>query len=374
MTPPTHTDRIAPPSASRDGALTPPPVREMGKLTHAVREALRSDDLDHRLEREGSIVLPLTDALPELLERAFVADEEDALDDVHRALHAIVSEGVGTPGAHRGNEHHPVIVAARDRIDEAFEASLARTPLPEEPPADVDAFATWLADLALEREVHPPSGMGEYLRRHASLEEMREIVAQRSLFFLREPDPWIQALPTLHGPAKAGLIDLLLDEYGWGRLEHLHSTIYAELMQRLGLDTTPEAYADSVAWPFLAILNYQAMVGHRHRLTARLYGYIYLLEADSPASMEGYLAAWHRLGIDDPKILRFYELHAEADEGHRDLALHEVVVPVVRDHPELAPDIARGVLEGRLLHHRFSAHLATAFSEGRSSLRRPLAA
>jgi hypothetical protein len=210
--------------------------------------------------------------------------------------------------------------------------------------------------------------MGAYLRETATLEQMKEIVAQRSLFFLKEPDPWAMVIPSLHGPAKAGLLDVLLDEYGWGRHDHMHSTVYEVLMERLGLDTTYDAYRDRTAWQFLAGLDYQGMLARHRRLCRRMYGYIYLVEADSPRSMVNYLAAWERLGIDDPDVRKFYELHVTADEGHQQVALEEVIAPVVRAEPEAAPEIARGVLEGHVVHALFSHHLVRSFTAGVSSL------
>ncbi len=84
-----------------------------------------------------------------------------------------------------------------------------------------------------------------------------------------------------------------------------------------------------------------------------MYGYIYLVEADSPSSMRNYLEAYARAGVEDPEVLLFYELHIDADVGHADVALNEVVAPVLRGEPEAAADIARGIVEGRYLHALF---------------------
>jgi pyrroloquinoline quinone (PQQ) biosynthesis protein C len=101
-----------------------------------------------------------------------------------------------------------------------------------------------------------------------------------------------------------------------------------------------------------------------------MYGYIYLVEADSPRSMVNYIEAWKRLGLgDDERVTKFYELHITADEGHQDVALNEVIRPVVAAEPAAAPEVARGVLEGHVVHHLFSTHLRTSFGEGRSALR-----
>jgi hypothetical protein len=339
-------------------------------LDAAVAAALADPDLEERVARDPGYAEELVARAGALAANAFTGGDRARLDEAHRTLYLLYAQDAWSPvGAPRQNQHDPTMAAVLRALERGFEASLARHRLPEAPPEDPEAFCAWLSDLALERELVPPTGMGDLLREAATLEQMREIVAQRSLFFLKEPDPWAMVVPSLRGEAKAGLLDLLMDEYGWGRYEHMHSTVYETLMRRLGLDTGFDAYLDRAAPEFLAVLNYQAMLARHRRLCRRMYGYIYLVEADSPRSMENYLAAYRRLGVEDEDVLRFYELHVTADEGHQDVALREVILPVVREQPDAREDIARGVLEGVHLHAGFSAHLASAFRAGRSSLR-----
>lgn len=340
-------------------------------LDVAVMEALDDPGFTARCRRDPAAGRALVDTAEEVAKAAFDDDDDPAAADVaHRALYALHAQSFWSPvDAYRGNEHDLTLAAVTLRLEERFEAALDRLALPEEPPPGEDAFCEWLEDLALRRPLVPPSGMDDWYREHITRDQMAEVVAQRSLFFLKEPDPWAMVIPSLHGEAKAGLMDVLLDEYGWGRHDQMHSTVYEVLMARLGLDTGYDAYRDRTAWQFLAVLNYQSMLARHRRLCRRMYGYIYLVEASSPDSMRTYLAAYERLGIDDPDVLRFYELHVGADEDHQRVALREMIGPVVRHEPAAARDIARGVLEGVALHAAFSRHLHAAFSAGRSSLR-----
>jgi hypothetical protein len=153
------------------------------------------------------------------------------------------------------------------------------------------------------------------------------------------------------------LIDLLLDEYGWGKHERMHSTIYANVMRALGLDDELDHYETDASWQFLATLNHQWMCALDPTLTRRLVGVIYLTEADSPGAMTNYLAAWQRLGIDDEQVTEFYDLHVHADENHRDVALGEVALPVAQDEgPRAARDIATGIFDGRALEAAFASN------------------
>jgi hypothetical protein len=351
-----------------DTLLANPRTRLDDQLAEALATPGLADELAAQPERGAALL----DATRETARAAFVDGDPDALDVAHRALYVFgAQQGWSPVAAVRENEHDLTLLAARLELERAFEAQLARDAVvPDDMPEDPEAFAPWLADLALERSLpFEGASMGAYYREHATLDQLREVVAQRSLFFLKEPDPWTMVIPSLHGRAKAGLIDLILDEYGWGRFDQMHSTVYEVLMGRLGLEQGYDHYFDQASWQSLAGLNFQAMMARHRRMCRRMYGYVFLVEASSPGSMKDYLAAYARAGIDDPEVLSFYELHIDADEGHSDVALNEVVMPVVRDEPDARADIARGVVEGRWIHSLFSKHLHECFSAGRSSLR-----
>jgi hypothetical protein len=343
-----------------------------GVFDTEIAQALETPELASVLGRTPHLRDGLLDRARSLAARAFEDEDDAALDTAHRTLYLLGAQSGWSPvSAWRENEHDLTLAAVRLELEHAFERQLARVAaVPEPPPADLADVLDWLTDLALRRPLFDGPSMGAFYRDEATLEQLREVVAQRSLFFLKEPDPWTMVIPSLRGEAKAGLIDLILDEYGWGRHDQMHSTVYATLMEKLGLSTAYDEYFDQTSWQLLAGLNYQAMLARHSRLCRRMYGYIYLVEADSPGSMRNYLAAYARAGIEDPEVRLFYELHIDADEGHADVALNEVVARVLQSEPAAIAEIARGVVEGRYLHALFSRHLHSRFSAGRSSLRR----
>lgn len=342
------------------------------RLDDRLAEALDTPGLAEFHDAHPERAAALVDDARALAAAAFDREEPEALDVAHRALYVLgAQQGWSPAAAVRDNEHDLTLAAVRLVLERGFEAQLARhSAVPEDLPTDPAAFGPWLEQLALERPL-PFDGpsMGDFYREHVTLDQLREVVAQRSLFFLKEPDPWTMVIPSLHGRAKAGLIDLILDEYGWGRYDQMHSTVYEVLMGKLGLDAGYDHYLDQAPWPCLAGENFQAMMARHRRMCRRMYGYVYLVEAESPGAMKNYLAAYARAGIDDADVLRFYELHIDADEGHSDVALNEVVMPVVAEEPAAMAEVARGVVEGRWVHNLLSEHLHASFSAGRSSLR-----
>ena len=343
-----------------------------GSLPDTIAAALADPELAQRVADDPATETNLVAAAAATSTAAFDDEDPVALDAAHRSLYHLYAQNAWAPtSAMRDNQHHPTMVAVLAALEAGFERWLGRFALPEDLPEQPAEFTAWLRDLALERDLPqiPPSGLGPFIRDEITRDQLREIVAQRSLFFLKEPDPWAMVIPSLRGKAKAGLLDLLLDEYGWGRYDQMHSTVYEELMIALDLDTGYDAYADRASWQYLASMNLQNLYARHSRLCRRMYGYIYLIEADSPRSMKNYLAAWDRLGLgNDERVTRFYELHVTADEGHQDVALNEIILPVVEEQPDARSDIARGVLEGHAVHRLFGAHLADTLKHGRSSL------
>ena len=342
------------------------------RLDREVERALADPELEARTARDPDYAAGLVEQARKTASAAFDDGDEAALDVAHRALYALYAQHAWSPvTAMRDNQHDPTIAAVLRELERGLERWLATFELPEAPPEDPEAFTAWLSDLALHRELPalPSNGMGTFIRDEISLEQLKEIVVQRSLFFLKEPDPWAMVIPSLHGEAKAGLLDLLLDEYGWGRYDQMHSTIYEDLMGALDLETGYDAYAARTSWQFLASMNLQNLYARHRRLCRRMYGYVYLVEADSPPSMKNYLAAWDRLGLgEDERVTKFYELHVTADEGHQDVALNEIILPIVKSEPEAREDIARGVLEGRVTDWLFAEHLKASFANGETSL------
>lgn len=295
----------------------------------------------------------------------------DALDDAHRALYALYADRVWrAPKQPRPEYADTGLRRIRMNLEFGFRHHLARKrgfrPLVKADTGQSTAY--WVQSLAFGPHPHDAERWGEFARENVSLDQLKEVVAQRSLFFLREPDPWVYAIPTLNGVAKAGLLDLLLDEYGWGKLERMHSSIYEELLEALGLPARIDHFESSSSWQYLATLNHQWMCALTPEHSHRLLGTIYLTEATSPDAMTNYLAAWKRLGIVDPAVTEFYELHVTADENHREVALNEVVLPACGDDPAALQEVATGIFDARTLEAEFADHLVESFSAGRSSL------
>ncbi len=208
--------------------------------------------------------------------------------------------------------------------------------------------------------------LSQWFCEHGSLQQMREFAIHRSAYQLKEADPHTWAIPRLDGRAKAALVEIQHGEYGDGRGELMHATLFANTMHALELDPTYGAYLDRIPAVTLATVNLISMFGLHRRWRGALVGHLALFEMCSVQPMGRYADTLRRLGI--PEGAPFYDAHVEADVDHGRIALHDMASGLARDEPALARDIVFGARALEKTEAAFSEHLLHAWSAGRSSL------
>ena len=111
--------------------------------------------------------------------------------------------------------------------------------------------------------VEPVDGAGPswHLRRDGELWQLREYVAHRSLYHLKEADPQAWVIARLDGPAKAALVTVEHDEYGAGDPDRMHARLFADMMAALELSTAYGHYLDAAPAATLAEVNFMSLCG-----------------------------------------------------------------------------------------------------------------
>ena len=221
-----------------------------------------------------------------------------------------------------------------------------------------------LAPLLLE----PVTGSGPswHLSREGTREQLREYIAHRSLYHLKEADPQAFVVGRLEGQAKAALVSVQHDEYGAGRVERMHAQLFAETMRELDLDSTYGGYLEQAPAVTLAPVNLMSMVGLHRQLRGAAYGLFVLIEVTSSPGSRRLSRAFARLS-DGTAGQRFYDEHVEADAVHEQL-LRAGLADLLAREPGLAADVVFGIQAGTLSEERFGEHVMTAWRAGRSSL------
>ncbi len=295
---------------------------------------------------------------------AAVRDADPYGDDLQLALYLCYEQHYrGIEGVSESWEWDPRLLELRQSLEAQFLGAL-RKDVPSH--ADVDSA---LAELLAE----PVNGTGlpYFLRDEGELWHLREYAAQRSLYHLKEADPEAWAIPRLTGRAKAGLVAVEYDEYGAGRAECIHATLFAELMADLGLVNEYGCYLDSAVAEMLAAVNLMSLFGLHRKLRGALAGHYATVEVTSSPASRRMAQAMERAGA-GPAAVRFYTEHVEADAVHEQLARREVIGGLLAEEPGLEPDVVFGIDSTVWVEDRFGDRLLAAWRAGRSSLRVPL--
>jgi len=276
----------------------------------------------------------------------------------------------GLPGVDDTWEWEPSLLALRRELESCFEEALREAvPVPSAPPSARDM------DLALRAvaEADEAPSLSRFIERRATLEQVLEFVAHRSAYQLKEADPHSWALPRMHGPPKAALVQIQADEYGGGIAERMHAQLFADAMGALGLDARYGAYVDLLPGVTLATVNLMSLFGLHRRWRGAIVGHLALFEMESSVPNRRYASGLRRLGRDE-RATAFFDEHVMADAIHESIAAVDLAGGLARQQPLLTQDILWGAAALVELDGRFARHLLGAWELGDSSLRGTLAA
>ncbi|MFC5948574.1 iron-containing redox enzyme family protein [Pseudonocardia lutea] len=293
-------------------------------------------------------------------------------DDLQLALHCLYELHYrGFAGVDAEREWDPELLGLRRELERVFLAGLRAD---VEPGGDDPADVTAQVDALLVEPVGPGvRGLSHHLQREGTLEQLREYVAHRSIYHLKEADPQAWAIPRLSGAAKAGLVTVEHDEYGSGRPERMHALLFAEMMTELGLSDAYGAYVEHVPGETLAEVNLMSLCGLHRSLRGASVGQFAMVELTSSPGSERLVRGMRRLGC-GPASIRFYDEHVEADAVHEQVVRRGVLAPLLEAEPELAADVVFGIRASLYLGERMGDRLLGCWDRGESSLRLPLEA
>jgi hypothetical protein len=274
----------------------------------------------------------------------------------------------GFRGVDESWEWQPTLLALRAALEADFEVTLRERAWG--PGADVDPGAVGESIMKLVAD-DEGAQLSPYLERTATTEQFREFLIHRSAYQLKEADPHSWAIPRLAGPAKAALVEVQADEYGGGRPDRVHATLFAKAMRALDLDPTYGAYLDSIPAVTLATVNLMSLFGLHRRLRGAIVGHLAGFETTSPIPNGRYAKGLRRLGF-GADALDFFDEHVEADSVHENIAVYDMAQGLAMSEPCLAGDILFGVRALLHLDGRFAAHLLDRWDRGETSLLEPI--
>ncbi|WP_165777718.1 iron-containing redox enzyme family protein [Amycolatopsis antarctica] len=211
-------------------------------------------------------------------------------------------------------------------------------------------------------------GVSHHLRDSGQWRQVQELFVHRSAYHLKEADPHAWVIPRLRGRAKAAVVAVEYDEFGGGRAERMHSTLFANLMAESGLDTRYLAYLDAIPGTTLATVNVMSLFGLHRRHRGALVGHFAATEITTGPNAQRMETALRRMGA-GPDVVLFYTEHIEADAVHEQVLREDVIGAVLEENPALAADVVFGIQASEYVEGRAAQRLLEAWRDGLSSLR-----
>ena len=255
-------------------------------------------------------------------------------------------------------EWDPEALVVRQQLEVALEDRLrARWSGADLTPAEVPT--------ELERVVAEDDGpsLADHVRRRATLDEVLELLRQRSIYHLKESDPSAWVVPRLPVRAKAALMELQYDEYGDGDPNRLHSHLFARGLVAVGLRSEYGAYVDDALPETLEMNNAGSMFGLQRRLRGAAMGHLAAFEMTSSLPSRKMVQGLERLGLEGP-MTAYYDEHVEADAIHEHLAARDICGTLAEDEPDQAAEILFGAFTCLDLEARFATAMFTAWDRG----------
>lgn len=273
----------------------------------------------------------------------------------------------GVDGVDERWEWHPGLLGVRSIIEAAFETRLREVvPVPELPAPTRRDVADALFTLTAADD--GPS-LSRYIAKSATDEQLHEFLIQRSIYQLKEADPHSWAIPRLEGVAKAALVEIQQDEYGGGRPERVHQTIYRNAMSALGLDPEYGAYANRVAAITFASTNLMSLFGLHRRLRGAIVGHLAAYEMTSSLPCRLVSTGFRRAGY--VGATAYFDEHVEADAVHEQIAGRDLAGGLVEADSRLLDDVMFGASACLSIDGMMAGRILESWERGESSLRQP---
>jgi hypothetical protein len=303
------------------------------------------------------------------LTRRVLEDCVDLLsdDDVQLALYVMYELFYrGFEGVDDEWEWSPELLGARRLIEAALEEHLCeRVSVPDHVAPERAAVAEALFAMTAPS---PGPSVARYVAKRASIEQLRELLVQRSVYQLKEADPHTWAIPRLVGRPKAALVEIQADEYGGGVPERMHCELFATTMRGAGLDSEYGAYIEQVPAVTLAGVNVMSWFGLHRRWRGATAGHLAAFEMTSSLPNRLYGDGFRRHGFDQVTT-EYFDEHVEADAVHEQIAGRDLAGALVQQEPELLHDVLFGAATCLYLDEIVGQHLLSAWDAGTSSLR-----
>jgi Iron-containing redox enzyme len=304
---------------------------------------------------------PLSGAVLEALRtgatsRLAHAPQPDGAEDAQLALWVLYEQHYrGFEDVAGELEWDPHLIGVRRGLEEEFERTLrARMPEVPQPGGFEEAFFAFVAD-------HDGPSLAAHVQRHATEDQVRELLRHRSIYHLKEADHTTWVVPRLSDRVKAAVMELQFDEYGDGDPHRLHAHLFSRGLEDSGLDSAYGAYIDEAPLEVLEENNAMSLFGLNRRLRAASLGFLAAFEATSSAPSRRMAQGLKRLGF-PASMIGYYTEHIEADAVHEQLAVRTICGALLEEEPALHDDVYFGAWTSMDQDDRYAERMMGAWA------------
>ena len=212
-------------------------------------------------------------------------------------------------------------------------------------PTDVEGFIAWFE--ALEQ-----TGPGQHDRLFDWLEcdaghaDLRVYLTQEAAGEAGFDDLVALTQVRLPDRPKMELARNYWDEMGRGNLKGMHGPMLHYVVEVLDLDPQIE----TTCWESLALANAMTGMAMNRNYAWHSVGALGVIELTAPARSAAVSTTMRRLGF-EPKMRRYFDLHAVLDIKHSEEWNREAIRPLVEDEAH-GPERATAMAEGALMRLR----------------------
>lgn len=223
----------------------------------------------------------------------------------------------------------------------------------EQAPTEPRQYLSWLKQTARSHRVFKHPYYMDFIKNHATVEDLRNYVIQESVVDGRFDDLLAMMQVGTSGGAKLEIANNFWDEMGNGNQAEVHTFLFNKIFEVF--DVTPQELESSLTANALLNGNLAVLLCRYRSLYPEAVGLMGMTEWLVPDRFVQVVHAWERLGLPDVGIV-YHRLHITVDSQHAAGWFHNVVIPAA-ELPAMRRGIARGVLwrlnsSGRYLDER----------------------
>jgi hypothetical protein len=214
-------------------------------------------------------------------------------------------------------------------------------------PTDPERFLSWLKQTARDHVVFKHPYYRDFIRNHATVDDLRDYVIQESVVDGRFDDLLAMAQVGTTDAAKMEIAKNFWDEMGNGDPAEVHTTLFNRIFEVF--EITADDLSAKLTATALLNGNLAVMLCRYRRLYPEAVGFLGMTEWLVPDRFVQVVHAWQRLGLPDVGIV-YHRLHITIDSQHAAGWFHNVVLPAAEND-----FMRRGIARGTLLRLNSSA-------------------